>query len=92
MLTIRLKRMGAKNSPFYRIVVQDSRKSRTGACVEEVGHYDPNRQPSAITLDLERVRHWLGKGARPSVAVGKLIRIGEKQAAPAAPAAEAPKG
>jgi small subunit ribosomal protein S16 len=89
MLRIRLKRMGAKNRPFYRIVVMESRKARTAPFVEEVGHYDPTRQPSALTLDLARVEHWVGRGARPSSAVEKLIRIGREQKAAAEPAPEA---
>jgi len=84
MLRIRLKRMGAKNRPFYRIQVIDSHKPRTGNFVEEIGHYDPTRQPSAIHLKMDRVEHWVGRGARPSVAVEKLIRIGQKEQQPAA--------
>ena len=75
MLRIRLKRMGAKNRPFYRIVVTESGKARTGPFVEQVGHYDPNPDPSLLNIKMERVEYWVGKGAQPSGAVRKLMKI-----------------
>jgi len=72
---IRLKRMGKKFAPFYRVVVLDSRKKRDGRVIEEIGVYDPMQEPSLISIDSERVQYWLGVGAQPSDAVYKLIKI-----------------
>ena len=72
---IRLKRMGKKFAPFYRVVVLDSRKKRDGRVIEEIGVYDPMQEPSLIRIDSERVQYWLGVGAQPSDAVYKLIKI-----------------
>jgi small subunit ribosomal protein S16 len=79
MLKIRLKRIGARQRPFYRVVVADSRKAPTGRFVDQVGTYDPTREPSEVKLDLDRVREWMGKGAQPTATVKKLIRIEEKR-------------
>ena len=75
MLSIRLKRMGQTHRPLYRLVVSDSRKRPTGSCVEEVGHYDPNQDPSSINVNLERIDYWLSVGAKPSSQVENLIKI-----------------
>ena len=75
MLSIRLKRMGQRHRPLYRLVVYDSRNRPTGACVEEVGNYDPNQDPSSINLNLERIDYWLSVGAKPSSQVANLIKI-----------------
>lgn len=83
MLAIRLKRMGRKHRPYYRLVVSDSRSRTKGESVEEVGNYDPLPNPSAIEIDLQRVDYWLSKGAKPSATVAKLIAISRK-AAPSA--------
>ena len=72
---IRLKRMGKKFAPFYRVVVLDGRKKRDGRVIEEIGVYDPMQEPSLIRIDSERVQYWLGVGAQPSDAVYKLIKI-----------------
>ena len=72
---IRLKRMGKKFAPFYRVVVVDGRKKRDGRVIEEVGLYDPMQEPSLISINSERVQYWLGVGAQPSDTVFKLIKI-----------------
>ena len=64
MLKIRLARHGRKGRPFYRVVVQDSRKARDGRFVENVGHYDPLTEPATFHVDHERVKHWLSHGAQ----------------------------
>ena len=73
MVVIRLARHGAHNAPFYRIVVADQRKRRDGRIIEQVGTYDPKCDPSAITLDLEKVADWMAKGAQPTDTVVRLI-------------------
>lgn len=72
---IRLKRMGKIRTPFYRIVVADSRKKRDGAVIEEIGTYNPKAEPSLITVDGERAQYWLGVGAQPTEAVAALLKI-----------------
>ena len=74
MLRIRLRRVGKKKQPSYRIVVADSRSPRNGAFVERIGHYDPLVDPPAVTLDKERAREWLQKGAQPSEAVQRIFK------------------
>ena len=74
MLRIRLRRVGAKKHPMYRIVVADSRSPRDGAFVDQVGHYDPMTDPPTITLDDSRVQEWLQKGAKPSEPVEWILR------------------
>lgn len=71
---IRLRRMGAKKNPFYRIVVADSRSPRDGRFIEEIGYYDPKRQPAAVEIAAERAKHWLDSGAQPSQTVRDLLR------------------
>ncbi len=77
MLRIRLRRIGAKKKPSYRIVVADSRSPRDGMVVDQVGHYDPLTNPPTVTLDEEKVTKWLRSGAQPSEPVeGMLKRLG----------------
>ena len=68
---MRLRRMGQKKAPFYRIVVADSRSPRDGRFIEEVGYYDPNTNPSTIKFDEEAAKKWLATGAQPTEKVGK---------------------
>jgi small subunit ribosomal protein S16 len=76
---IRLKRIGAKNHPVYRVVVTDGRSPRDGRFIEEVGTYDPQRRGAdTYKLDHERVEYWLGKGAQPSETVASMIRKAAK--------------
>jgi small subunit ribosomal protein S16 len=70
---IRLRRMGAKKKPFYRIVVADSHRARDGRFVEEIGTYDPLQNPSKVVLKEERVSYWIGKGAQPTDTVKRLL-------------------
>ena len=66
MVKIRLKRMGAKKAPFYRIVVADSRYPRDGRFIEEIGYYDPNTQPATVKVDAEKATKWIANGAQPT--------------------------
>ena len=75
MLRIRLRRVGKKKKPMYRIVVADSRAPRDGAFVESLGYYHPLDNPSTIVIDGERTKHWLEKGAMPSDRVAKILKI-----------------
>ncbi|MFI3209118.1 MAG: 30S ribosomal protein S16 [Eubacteriales bacterium] len=72
---IRLKRMGQKKAPFYRIVVADARAPRDGRFIEEIGTYDPNHEPSTIKVDEEAAKKWLNNGAQPTEVVGKIFKI-----------------
>ena len=72
---IRLRRMGAKKAPFYRIVVADSRYPRAGRFIEEVGYYDPTKEPSVIKIDEEKAKTWLANGAQPTDTVKALLKI-----------------
>ncbi|AWB92809.1 30S ribosomal protein S16 [Aeromicrobium chenweiae] len=72
---IRLKRMGKIRTPFYRIVVADSRTKRDGRVIEEIGTYNPKAEPSIINVDGERAQYWLGVGAQPTEAVAALLKI-----------------
>ncbi|MFL6257290.1 MAG: 30S ribosomal protein S16 [Pyrinomonadaceae bacterium] len=74
MLAIRLMRMGAKKSPSYRVVVKEKLSKRDGDYVENVGFYNPTREPAEIRLDMDRVNYWLGRGAQPTDTVRQLIR------------------
>lgn len=74
MVKIRLKRMGQKKSPFYRIIVADERSPRDGKFIDEIGTYDPNQEPSAVKIDAEAAKKWLANGARPTDVVGKLFK------------------
>lgn len=70
---IRLKRMGAKHSPFYRVVVADSRSPRDGKFIEEIGYYNPTTEPTTIKIDAEKAASWIQKGAQPSDTVKRLL-------------------
>ena len=72
---LRLRRMGQKKAPFYRIVVADSRSPRDGKFIAEIGTYDPTREPSVIKFDEEAAKKWLATGAQPTETVGKLLKI-----------------
>lgn len=71
---IRLRRMGAKKNPFYRIVVADSRYPRDGRFIEEIGHYNPLTDPAEIKIDAEKANAWLAKGAQPTETVKSLLK------------------
>ena len=77
MVKIRLKRMGANKKPFYRVVVADSRTARNGKFIEEIGYYDPLKEPPIIKIDLERANYWLGEGAQPTDVAKALIKKAE---------------
>ena len=86
MLAIKLMRTGAKKSPSYRIVVKEKQSKRDGAYLENLGTYNPTRNPAEIKLDLNRVNYWIEKGAQPTNTVNRLIKASTKeQAAQAAP-------
>ena len=82
-VTIRMKRVGTKNTPAYRIVVADARSPRDGKFIEEIGTYLPQKKENNFTLKLDRAQYWLSKGAQPSDTVASFI----KKASKAAPAA-----
>jgi small subunit ribosomal protein S16 len=86
-VSIRLRREGAKNRPYYKVVVADSRSPRDGKFIEIIGTYDPKKPDHNSTLKLDRIEHWMSKGAQPSDTVRSLIKKNRKQTA-AAPAAE----
>ena len=89
MLAIRLMRMGAKKRPSYRIVVKEKQSKRDGAFLENVGTYDPTRQPAEINLKAERVRYWIEKGAQPTDTVRQLIKQAAKAESAAATESQA---
>ena len=94
-VSIRLRREGAKNRPYYKIVVADSRSPRDGKFIEIIGTYDPKKTGHNSTLKMDRIEHWMSKGAQPSDTVRSLIKKNRKQAASAPaeetqPAAEEP--
>ena len=74
MVKIRLRRMGAKKAPFYRIVVADSRYPRDGRFIEEIGTYNPTVTPSALSVDVERAQAWIKTGAQPTETVRDLLK------------------
>lgn len=74
MVKIRLKRMGAHKKPFYRVVVADSRTQRDGRFIEEIGYYNPLKDPVEIKIDGEAAKKWLGDGAQPTETVKKLFK------------------
>lgn len=74
MVKIRLKRMGAHKKPFYRVVVADSRRSRDGKFIEEIGYYNPLTEPPVIKIDEEKAKNWLGNGAQPTDVVRACLR------------------
>ncbi len=71
---IRLRRMGAKKSPFYRIIVADSRSARDGRFIEEIGYYNPNTEPSEVKVNEELAQKWLSTGAQPTDTVSRLFK------------------
>jgi small subunit ribosomal protein S16 len=75
MVKIRLRRIGKKKQPTYRVVVADSRSPRDGRFIEAIGRYAPRNEPSIVEIDRDRALDWLGKGAKPSEAVANLLRI-----------------
>ena len=74
MVKIRLRRMGAKKAPYYRIVVADARSPRDGRCIEEIGTYNPLTQPATITIDAEKAQTWIKNGAQPTDTVRGLLK------------------
>lgn len=74
MVKIRLRRMGAKKRPFYRVVVADSRSPRDGKFLDEIGYYDPTRDPAVIHIDAEKAMRWLSHGAQPTDTTRSLLR------------------
>ena len=72
---IRLRRMGYKRNPIYRIVVADSRSPRDGKCIEEIGIYNPNTDPSEFKVNEELAKKWLAAGAQPTETVGKIFKL-----------------
>ncbi len=74
MVKIRLRRMGAKKAPYYRIVVADSRAPRDGRFIEEVGVYNPSAESDKLKVDMERVQYWISNGAQPTDTVRGLIK------------------
>jgi small subunit ribosomal protein S16 len=81
---IRMKRVGAKNQPIFRVVVADSRSPRDGKCLEEIGLYEPLKAGNNVTLKLDRVDYWISKGAQTSDTVASFIRKARRAAAAAA--------
>ena len=71
---MRLRRMGAKKAPFYRIVVADERYPRDGRFIEEIGYYDPNKEPSVVKVDAEKAKKWLANGAQPTDTVKVILK------------------
>ena len=74
MVKIRLRRMGAKKAPYYRVVVADARAPRDGRCIEEIGTYNPLTQPATITVDAEKAQTWIKNGAQPTDTVRGLLK------------------
>ena len=74
MVKIRLRRMGAKKAPFYRIVVADSRFPRDGRCIEEIGTYNPLANPAEVKVDAEKAQQWIKNGAQPTDTVKALLK------------------
>ena len=71
---IRLRRMGAKKAPFYRVVVADSRYPRDGRFIEEIGYYDPTKNPAEVKIDNEKAKQWIANGAQPTDTVKALLK------------------
>ena len=88
-VSIRLRREGAKNRPYYKVVVADSRSPRDGKFIEIIGTYDPKMQGENSTLKIDRAEHWIARGAQPSDTVRSLLKKNKARAA-AAPAEAAP--
>lgn len=74
MVKIRLRRMGAKKAPFYRVVVADSRFARDSRFIEEIGYYDPTKEPSVVKIDAEKAKQWLDNGAQPTDTVREILK------------------
>ena len=74
MVRIRLRRVGSRKNPIWRVVVADRRSPRDGRTIETIGHYNPQTDPSVIVIDEERARHWLDSGAQPTKTVATLLR------------------
>ena len=74
MVKIRLRRMGAKKAPFYRIVVADARSPRDGRCIEEIGTYNPLTEPATVKIDAEKAQAWIKNGAQPTDTVRSLLK------------------
>ena len=74
MVKIRLRRMGAKKAPFYRVVVAYSRFARDGRFIEEIGYYDPTKEPSVVKIDAEKAKQWLDNGAQPTDTVREILK------------------
>ena len=77
MVKIRLRRMGAKKAPYYRVVVADSHSPRDGRFIEEIGTYDPLTNPVTINIDMERAKYWIANGAQPTDTVRGLLKKAE---------------
>ena len=71
---IRLRRMGQIHAPYYRVIVADSRSPRNGKFIEEIGTYDPTKEPSEIKIDAEKAKQWISNGAQPTESVAKLLK------------------
>lgn len=71
---IRLKRMGSKKRPFYRVVVADSRSPRDGKFIEEIGYYNPTTEPNTVKIDADKVQKWIGYGAQPTDTVKRILK------------------
>ena len=71
---IRLRRMGAKKAPLYRIIVADSRAPRDGKCIEEIGYFDPMKEPKVVKIDAEKAAQWIKNGAQPTDTVKALLK------------------
>ena len=80
MLKIRLRRIGAKKAPFYRVVVAESHYARDGRFVEEIGTYNPLVEPAEVKIDLEKANEWIKKGAQPTDTVKNLLKIAQENA------------
>ena len=74
MVKIRLRRMGAKKAPYYRVVVADARSPRDGRCIEEIGTYNPLTNPATIAIDVEKAQTWIKNGAQPTDTVRGLLK------------------
>lgn len=77
MVKIRLRRMGAKKAPYYRVVVADSHNARDGRFIEEIGTYNPLTEPATVEIDMERAKYWIANGAQPTDTVRALLKKAE---------------
>ena len=75
MVKIRLKRLGAKKAPFYRVVVSESRNARNGKSIANIGYYNPMTDPAEVNIDVEAAKNWIAKGAQPTETVKRLLKI-----------------